>query len=230
MRRDVNVADALKVEELRAGFLVYTRQAYALVPPLVRPRILDIGCGAGLPTIELARLGGGEVTGIDTDASALVKLRRKIDEVGVGDRVKALNASLFDTGLAEESFDILWEEGVLHLLDPTSSFSACRRLLKQNRFLVMHETVTWFDGIRSRIAAVGFEVIDRLLLPTRTWWTDYYAPLEARIQAFRREHGEGTATSELAQYEREINMVKANPERFDCGFFVLQKGRPDPAE
>jgi SAM-dependent methyltransferase len=215
--------DALGAEELRAGFLRYTRQAYALLPYLVRPRILDIGCGSGLPTIELARLSGGDVVGIDTDERSLQRLRQRAEESGVGDRVRAVNASLLDADFVEESFDVLWEEGVLHLLDPATSVPACHRLLKPGGSLVMHETVAWFEGIRERLPAFGFGVTGQLLLPGRCWWTDYYAPLESRIRALREGRGNRLRTPGLARYEREIAMVKADPDRFDSGFFIVHR-------
>jgi hypothetical protein len=60
-------------------------------------------------------------------------------------------------------------------------------------------------------------------LPRRSWWTDYYAPLEARIRALRQAHGEVLESDRLAQHEREIAMVKADPERFDCSFLLAER-------
>ena len=39
----------------------YTRKAFRLLPKLAKPRILDIGCGTGIPALELARLREGEI-------------------------------------------------------------------------------------------------------------------------------------------------------------------------
>ncbi|MFO7686770.1 MAG: class I SAM-dependent methyltransferase [Desulfobacterales bacterium] len=213
----------LGVEDLRAAFLSYTRHAYALLPAMGQPLFLDIGCGSGQATIELARLSGSSVVGIDTDATALSELRRRIEVDRLGQRIEIVNASLFDVSFADESFDLLWEEGVLHLLDSTRSLPVCRRLLKPGGFLVMHETVVWFESIRANLSADGFGIVNEYLLPKRCWWTDYYAPLEDRIRLLREERGREIASEKLAQYEREIAMVKANPDRFDCGFFILQK-------
>ena len=54
----------------------YTRKAYRMLPPLDRPSILDMGCGPGVPTLELARLSGGIVTGLDTHQPYLDELNR----------------------------------------------------------------------------------------------------------------------------------------------------------
>ena len=42
----------------------YTKKAFHLLPELDKPRILDIGCGSGVPTMELARLSNGEIIGL----------------------------------------------------------------------------------------------------------------------------------------------------------------------
>ena len=42
-----------------------------MLPELAKPRILDMGCGSGIPTLELARLSRGEAIGIDIDQPAL---------------------------------------------------------------------------------------------------------------------------------------------------------------
>lgn len=45
----------------------YTREAFKLLPRLDKSRILDVGCGSGIPTIELAKLSKGNLVGIDID-------------------------------------------------------------------------------------------------------------------------------------------------------------------
>ena len=52
---------------LRSHFNTFTRQAFQRLPKLNRPRILDIGCGTGVPALELASLSDGEIFGIDID-------------------------------------------------------------------------------------------------------------------------------------------------------------------
>lgn len=194
MTSHADIDAELGVEALRSGFLKYTREAYALLPALDQPRILDVGCGSGSATLELARLSGSKVVAIDTDASALAQMQRCIAEAGLGRRVEAINASLYDAAFADESFDLLWEEGVLHLLDSARSLPACRRLLKPGGYLVMHETVAWFEATKEQLRASGFSIASQLLLPKRCWWTDYYALLESRVHALREEHGAGFAS------------------------------------
>ena len=87
----------LDAEGLRAVFLKYTRKAFGFIPKVKNPRILDIGCGTGIPTLELARLSNGNITGIDIDQNALNKLNDKIIKAGLSDRIKVFNG-LYSNG------------------------------------------------------------------------------------------------------------------------------------
>ncbi len=214
---------ALGIEELRSRILEHTRKAYALLRLPDRSRTLDIGCGRGLQTVELARLGASEIVGIDIDHAALSQLQQRIEREDLSSRITVVPHSLYQSGFADESFDLLWEEGVLHLLDDARSFKECHRLLKPGGFLVMHETINWFEGVKEKLRTYGFHHLIDHLLPRHYWWTEYGKPLEKRIRSFR-ESAEGTAElGELACYEQEVSMIKAAADQLACGFFVIQK-------
>ena len=70
--------------------LAFTRKAYEMLPGLEAPSILDVGCGQGGPTLELARLSAGQVTGLDTDQSALDELARRAGAEGLSGQLPAL--------------------------------------------------------------------------------------------------------------------------------------------
>ena len=46
-------------DKIRKRLLKYTRKAFHILPQMNKPRILDVGCGSGIPTLELARLSQG---------------------------------------------------------------------------------------------------------------------------------------------------------------------------
>ena len=60
----------------------YTRRAYGMLTGMDQPRLLDVGCGRGGVTLELAQLTGGEVVAIDVDASSLETLRARARQEG----------------------------------------------------------------------------------------------------------------------------------------------------
>ena len=82
----------INLDHFREVFVKFTRKAFQLLPELDKPRILDIGCGSGVPTIELAKLSNGEIIGIDIDQTQLDKLNRKIKRKGFSDRMRQRNA------------------------------------------------------------------------------------------------------------------------------------------
>ena len=68
----------VRKDRIKKSLLKYTRKAFWMLPKMDNPRIIDIGCGSGIPTIELARLSQGEIIGIDIDQSSLDKFTDKI--------------------------------------------------------------------------------------------------------------------------------------------------------
>jgi SAM-dependent methyltransferase len=213
----------LDTEGLRAAFLEYTREAYLSIPPIAEPRILDAGCGTGLPTVELAQLSDGEIVAIDPDEEAIDSLRLKIEELGLTDRVQAICCSIFETGFEPESFDIVWEEGVFHLLETDRVLAECARLLTAGGFLVMFETNGWLEATRGRFADHGFDPFRRIPLPSGSWWTRYYAPLEERVGRLRGHYQDPEDRKLLDRYQREIESVKADVARSDCSFIILKR-------
>jgi len=219
----IDIIKELNLEQLREIFLKYTREAFQMLPKLDKPCILDIGCGTGIPTIELTRLSSGEVIGIDIDQDALEKLNKKIEMKGLSARVSTINCSLYKTDLPDKHFDILWDEGVIHILDLKKSLKECSRLLKPNGFLVMGEMIKWIKDKFGVFSNFGFKLINQVLLPEKCWWIEYYKPLEKRIQELRKKYPRSQNLEKLRQYEREVEMVKKNPMEFNCAFYIMQK-------
>lgn len=213
----------LDAEGLRSVFLKYTRMAFESIPKLDHPRILDIGCGTGMPTLELARLSNGEITGIDIDQNALNKLSIKIKNEGLSERIKVLNRSIYDTKFEDESFDILWEEGVVHLLDLKKTLTECSRIVKLNGFMVTGEATNWATRKLKHFPRFGFKLIKEIPWEPECWWIKYYAPLEMKIKQLRDKYDNVDDIQEIHRHLMEIEMVKKNPSGFDCITYVMQR-------
>ena len=61
-------------EELKVNFLKYSREVFPFLPKMEKPRILDLGCGSGSYTIELASLTNGDIIAIDIDHTVVLLL------------------------------------------------------------------------------------------------------------------------------------------------------------
>ena len=75
MSREIELE--INADQLRLTFLKYTKKAFEMLPQINKPRILDIGCGSGVPTLELARLSNGEIIGIDIKGYYVVEKNKE---------------------------------------------------------------------------------------------------------------------------------------------------------
>jgi ubiquinone/menaquinone biosynthesis C-methylase UbiE len=213
-----------EIEQVRAGFLKYTREAFLRLPRLEKPRILDIGCGSGVPTMELAKLSNGEVTGIDIDQSCIDEFNRKIKEEEISNRVKAIKVSLFEMKFPDETFDVVWSEGVIGTIEFETSLKEWRRLLKHNGYLVIHYQVSRVADALPRIPQHGYKLADTVSLPEDAWWTEFYKPLEEEMDALLHKYRNSSdALKLLKQYKSEMDMVKKNPRNFSAAFYIMKK-------
>lgn len=213
----------LDAEGLRSVFLKYTRKAFENLPKIDDPHILDVGCGTGIPTLELARLSNGKIIGIDIDQRALDKLNLKIKQEGLSDRVKVYNRSIYDMKFEDEMFDIIWEEGVIHLLDLKKALTECNRVLKLNGFMITGEATNWADKKLKYFPKFGFKLVKQIPWEKECWWTEYYAPLEKKINILRKKHENLDDIVEIKQHLKEIEMVKKDTTGFDCVTYIMQK-------
>lgn len=219
----IDILKELNAEKMRNVFLKYTRKAFEMLPKIENPCILDIGCGSGTPTIELAKLSNGEITGIDIDQAALDKFKLKIEKEGLSSRIKIFNRSVYNTDFSAESFNLIWDEGVLHILNIKKSLVECNRILKSNGFLVVGEGIKWIRNNLEVFLKCGFNLKNKFLLPEECWWKEYYLPMEKKIKELRSKFKKSKELEKLKVHEREINMVKKSPKEFDCAFYIFQK-------
>jgi len=214
----------IRKEQIRKRLLKYTRKAFRILPQMDKPRILDIGCGSGVPTMELARLSGGEVIGIDIDQPALDKLIKKIKEAGFSDRVQAINCSILDMSFPDESFDIIWSEGSIFVIGFKRELQEWKRFLKPNGFMVIHDEEGSITQKLEQITECDYDLLSHFTLTEDIWWAEYYAPLEKSIQKTRIRPGDDLEViEELQNAEREIDMFKKHPERNRSVYFVIKK-------
>ena len=212
-----------EIDLLRANFSKYTREAFQKLPKLENPRILDIGCGSGVPTLELAQMSDGEIIGIDIDQVRLELLLLKIKEAGLSHRVKVMELSMFEIPFNDESFDLIWSEGTLKSIGFEKGLKEWYRLLTQSGYLVLHEEILSSDTL-VQIPTYGYRLIDYLILPVDAWWREFYGPLEKKMRAFHQKYGTNLeALNLLERLQNEIDMVKAKPDQFSSAFYILQK-------
>ncbi len=94
------------------------------------PRILDLGCGLGRTTVELARaFPNATVCGLDLDEASISEARDLAAQLGLADRVTFVtgDATTWDT---EDRFELVTSFESLHdTADPVATLATARRLL-----------------------------------------------------------------------------------------------------
>ncbi|MFC1870075.1 class I SAM-dependent methyltransferase [Chloroflexota bacterium] len=211
-------------DKIRKRLLKYTRKAFRMLPQIDRPIILDIGCGAGIPTLELARLSQGEVIGIDIDQPALDEFNRKIEKARLTHRIRSVNCSMFDMDFPDERFDIIWSEGSIYAIGFERGLREWKRLLKPGGFIVIHDEQGNIGGKLKQISNCGYDLLGYFILSKETWWAEYFAPLEKWIaESGTRYTDDPKILEELHQAQIELDMFNKNPERNSSVYFVMKK-------
>jgi len=164
----------MKKDLIRERLLKYTRKAFQVLPRIDKPRILDIGCGTGIQTLELARLSQGEIVALDIDQPALDELNRKIREVGLTNRIRAVNCSMFDIDFAHESFDIVWSEGSIYAIGFERGLWEWKRFLKPGGLIVVHDEQGNINEKLKQISDCGYDllsyfILSKEILITQSW-------------------------------------------------------------
>ena len=133
-------------------------------------RVLDIGCGTGFLLERLAERGFSGV-GVDLSPESVEHARRRLAEIGAGDRLTAVVGSAYEP--PEGPFDLITLTDVLeHLEDPRACLAALRAQLAPNGLLVISTpNRRSLPGARRWLAEHGLSWIKVSLAPVDNWQT-----------------------------------------------------------
>ncbi len=137
-------------------------------------RLLDIGCGGGLLSEPMARLGA-EVIGADAAGGNLPVARIHAEQSGL--EIDYRHTTAEDMAAAGEEFDVVLNMEVIeHVADPLSYLKACRDLLKSGG---LHLCSTINRNPKSYAMAIfGAEVVMRWLPRGTHEWDKFITPDE----------------------------------------------------
>ena len=222
-----------------------TRRAWDLVPALAQPpNIIDIGCGAGGPAIDLARLSGGQVTAVDNHAPFCSRVQERAREAGVAGRVSAVAADMAALPFGDAEFDVVWCEGAIYNIGVEAGLAAWRRLLRPGGCLAASEVVWARDDPppelaafweaeypaiatdaenEAIVAATGYALLGRFRLPRECWWEGYYAPQQRALDALRARLPQDEDAARVCEsLGREIDIYRRYGDWYTYSFYVMQ--------
>ena len=222
-----------------------TCKAFKLVKGLPeKPRILDLGCGPGMQTLELARLSQGKIIALDNHQPFLDKLNHDAQRRGLSAYIETISQDMNWLSFPPESFDLIWSEGALYFMAFENGLKKCRGLLKKNGHLAATELV-WLrpdppdeikqanlseypalTGIENNMAMVrkaGYQLIGHFTLPDASWTKNYYDPMERRIKELKKKYFAGhEARTVFSACQREIDLFRKYSKYFGYEFFVMK--------
>jgi len=223
-----------------------TRRAFNTISKLpAQPLILDIGCGPGVQTIELAKLSKGKIIALDNHQAFLDKLMKKAEDEGLLNHIVPKNISMLDMDFEENTFDIIWSEGALYFMGFQNGLKRCHQLLKRDGYLAVTEIVylvpdpptpviQYFDKeypdiklVKNRIELIqneGFHLISNFTLPKSSWLDSYYLPMEEELSRLNNKYqGNDIALSIFEDMKTEMNFYKNFSHVYGYEFFIMQR-------
>ena len=218
----------IEKDRIRTNFLPSVRKAYSMLPPMPSPLILDVGCGTGVPTIELATLGGGHVTGLDIDGNSLELLKKKVSKAGLSNRIKVVRGSMTEINFPPGSFDIIWAEGSIAFIGFERGLREWRSFLVPQGFLVVHDEAADLEQKRALIDDCSYRLLGEFELTVDDWREKYFGPLDARLQELRSLYDGDSRTLQLIEREQREMDTYLDITGPGCSvYFVIRKERGD---
>ncbi|RPH29866.1 methyltransferase domain-containing protein, partial [bacterium] len=223
-----------------------TRKVWSLLPPVPRDaRILDVGCGSGTQTRDLAALSpGSTITAVDNHQPFLDAIDAWVEKSGQKTRIKTVCASMDALPFEKESFDLIWSEGAIFIVGFEQGLRLWKPFLKKGGFIVVSdadwflpnppaELMKWWesegyvpvseDEMKERVKRVGLRLIATYRLPEAGWWDNYHVPMLARIKELRKTHGSDPSNAALLDsLEHEAEMYRKYKRYYGYTFFVMQ--------
>ena len=223
-----------------------TRRAFNTIPKLLgRPLILDIGCGPGVQTIELAKISKGTIIALDNHQAFLNKLMKKAKDEKLLDHIVPKNNSMLDMDFDKNTFDIIWSEGALYFMGFQNGLRRCHQLLKNDGFLAVTEIVYLVNdppapliqhfekeypdikAVKDKIDLIQnerFHLISNFTLPETSWLDNFYLPMEEELTRLNKKYqGNEIALGIFEEMKNEINLYKKFSDYYGYEFFIMQR-------
>ncbi|NBI05413.1 class I SAM-dependent methyltransferase [Senegalia massiliensis] len=223
-----------------------TKQAITMLKDIPEnSTILDIGCGPGMQTIELAKNINGKVFAIDINKTFLDRLVETSFNNNLSRKIEAKQMSMFSLEFKQDNFDVIWCEGAIFIIGFERGIQEWRNYIKIGGYLVVSE-ISWLrkdipeepksfwesdypeiKGIADNIKIIetsGYSPVGHFVIPESGWWKDYYNPLIDRINKLRKKYiNNKEANNRLDNTQREIEMYEKYSDYYGYVFYIMKR-------
>ncbi len=133
----------------------YTKFLVDRLNPGPDDTVLDIGCGGGAPTVQLARSRGSRVVGVSISAKDVERGRARAASAGLSDQVTFEMADALTLPFEDESFDhVISIECLSHIGDRVGALAEIRRVLRPGGRVVLTDFSMYPEYIAGLDAAM----------------------------------------------------------------------------
>lgn len=206
-------------DKCRKGLLKYLKKGLSSISLTEHSKILDVGCGSGIPALMIAEIYGGNITAIDNDTRSINAFREKIKELNLSNKIQLFNSSLFE--IKNDHYNLILAEGLLNVVGFKKGFLKLTKLVKRKGYIIIHDESVNKDKKIKFIKNNDYEILDSYVLDEHVWWTDYFKCLEAEIAVINNEELLSLFEPDL----KEIKSFKENPSQYTSTYYILKKRR-----
>lgn len=221
-----------------------TRRAFRVIRDIPgEPRILDVGCGPGMQTVELLRISDATVVALDLLPQMLNRVQAAAKTAGVADRLITLQENMHEMEFPASGFDVIWAEGAIYLLGFEAGLEKFKRIVKPGGYIAVSDAV-WLkpdppsealefwaeypdiapvEEKRRVIERVGLTMVDHFVFPHAAWTEHYYDPMENRIAGKSREwKDDPNGEAVLNEARHEIAVFRKYGDFYSYAFFIMR--------
>jgi ubiquinone/menaquinone biosynthesis C-methylase UbiE len=211
------------------------------IPP--NSQVLDIACGPGQQTLDLAELlPDATICAVDRHEPFVEETNRRAVARGVADRVKANSGDMRSLAFPRAMFDLIWCEGAAYMMGVEKALRSWQPLLKPGGKLALSEAV-WLrsdppeevrriwsidypnmgtvETCRALVRDCGYRLLGDFVLPEAAWW-EYYEPMRQRLELLASKYaGDRAAEPILRESAEEIAAYRKYSHYYGYVFLVM---------
>lgn len=206
------------------------------------PRITDMGCGAGIASLMLARYFDSPVEAVDFSNSFLQQLKISARQQGLEQLIHPHRGDMGNLDWPLASIDLLWSEGAAYAIGFANALQVWRPLMASRGVVVISE-LSYFGAVvpthlvdsmqgiypdiqteaanQQLISDHGYNLLETCQLPAQAWWDNYYDPLKAKVEGYRNDR-DPVMRQVLQDTEAEMEFFRHHGDQCGYSFYIMQ--------
>jgi SAM-dependent methyltransferase len=234
------------VERQGPGSTETTLKALSFVDNLnEKSKIADIGCGAGTPSLLLAKHAPGNIIAIDLFPQFIDILNNRAAQENLCHKIAGKVGSMDALEFMDEELDLIWSEGAIYNIGFEHGLNYWKKFLKKGAYIAVSEA-SWFTNERpaeindfwenaypeidtipnklSKMQNAGYVPVACFILPENCWTHNFY-DLQIQVQTdFLKKYADSkTAADLVANERREAELYYKYKDYYGYVFYIGRK-------